>query len=332
MANQDGSFPDMEALGYDPAPGYRLAMESGIMERIGYIGLGVMGTPMSSNLVRKGFDVTVFDIDRSRVPPLVALGASGAESVAEIAETSTIVVTMLPGSPQVMDVVSGPGGIVESGRPGTVVLDTSTIYPKDTDALAEAARAAGMTFMDAAVGRLPPQAIAGTSMFMVGGEAEDVARVRPLLDAMGDTVVHCGPVGTGIRCKVVNNFLTMITAKANAEALSMAMKAGLPADTVWRVITGTTATNGCLSTGWLPKLFSGDLEPGFAMRLARKDLALGVRLAGELGVDTPLADLALAHYDGLLGSKYADKDFSAIVSAACEAVGVGDPVLDRPRP
>ncbi len=134
-----------------------------------------------------------------------------------------------------------------------------------------------------------------------------MARVRPLLDAMGDTVVHCGPVGTGIRCKVVNNFLTMITAKANAEALSMAMKAGLPADTVWRVITGTTATNGCLSTGWLPKLFSGDLEPGFAMRLARKDLALGVRLAGELGVDTPLADLALAHYDGLLGSKYADK-------------------------
>lgn len=302
------------------------------MERVGYVGLGVMGTPMSSNLVRKGFDVTVFDVDRSRMPPLVALGASGAESVAEVAENSDVVITMLPGSPEVVDVVSGPGGVVESGRPGTVVLDTSTIYPGDTDALAEAARAAGMTFMDAAVGRLPPQAIAGASMFMVGGEAEDVARVRPLLEAMGDAIVHCGPVGAGIRCKIVNNFLTMITAKANAEAFSMAMKAGLPADAVWRVITGTTATNGCLSTGWLPKLFAGDLEPGFAMRLARKDLALGVRLADELGVDAPLADLALAHYDGLLESKYADKDFSAIVSAACEAAGVEDPILDRPRP
>ena len=332
-ANRDGPFPDsMEAIGYDPMPGPRPAAEGGIMERVGYVGLGVMGTPMSSNLVRKGFDVTVFDVDRSRMPPLVALGASGAESVAEVAENSDVVITMLPGSPEVMDVVSGPGGVVESGRPGTVVLDTSTIYPGDTDALAEAAKAAGMTFMDAAVGRLPPQAIAGASMFMVGGEAEDVARVRPLLEAMGDAIVHCGPVGAGIRCKVVNNFLTMITAKANAEAFSMAMKAGLPADAVWRVITGTTATNGCLSTGWLPKLFAGDLEPGFAMRLARKDLALGVRLADELGVDAPLADLALAHYDGLLESKYADKDFSAIVSAACEAAGVEDPILDRPRP
>lgn len=299
------------------------------MERVGYIGLGVMGTPMSSNLLKKGFEVTVFDIDQSKVPPLVELGASSAGSVAEVSENSDIVITMLPGSPQVADVVSGSGGVIESGRPGMIVLDTSTIYPEDTDALAEAAQAAGMIFVDAAVGGLPPQAISGTSLFMVGGEAEDVERVRPLLEAMGDTIIHCGPAGTGIRCKVVNNFLTMITAKANAEAFSMAMKAGLPADTVWQVITGTTATNGCLTAGWLSKMFSGDLEPGFAMRLARKDLSLGVRLADELGVDTPLADLALDHYDELLESKYADKDFSAIVSAACEAVGVEDPVLNR---
>ena len=304
-------------------------MESGKMERVGYIGLGVMGTPMSSNLLKKGFEVTVFDIDQSKVSPLVELGASNAGSVAEVSENSDIVITMLPGSPQVTDVVSGSGGVIESGRPGMIVLDTSTIYPKDTDALAEAAEAAGMIFVDAAVGGLPPQAISGTSLFMVGGEAEDVERVRPLLEAMGDTIIHCGPAGTGIRCKVVNNFLTMITAKANAEAFSMAMKAGLPADTVWQVVTGTTATNGCLTKGWLSKMFSGDLEPGFAMRLARKDLSLGIRLADDLGVDTPLADLALDHYDELLESKYADKDFSAIVSAACEAVGVEDPVLDR---
>lgn len=299
------------------------------MERIGYIGLGVMGTPMSSNLLRKGFEVTVFDIDQSKIPPLLELGAKSAGSIAEVADASDIVITMLPDSPHVEDVVSGAGGLVEGGHSGMIVMDTSTIYPGVTDQLAEKVKAAGMTFVDAAVGRLPPQAIAGTSMFMVGGEARDVERVRPLLEAMGDTIVHCGPVGSGIRCKLVNNFLTMVTAKANAEALTMATKAGLPFDTVWQVLTGTTATNGCLSTGWVPKGFSGDIEPGFAMPLARKDLALGIRMADEVGVDTPVADLALTYYDELLQSKFGDKDFSAIVNAACEEAGVEAPVLSK---
>ena len=300
------------------------------MVQAGYIGLGVMGTPMSSNLLRKGFEVTVFDIDQSKVPPLLELGATAAGSIAEVSEKSDIVITMLPDSPHVEEVVSGPGGLVESGHSGMVVMDTSTIFPGVTDALAEKVKAAGMTFVDAAVGRLPPQAIAGESMFMVGGEPEDVERVRPLLEAMGSTIIHCGPVGSGIRCKLVNNFLTMVTAKANAEALAMATKAGLPFDTVWQVLTGTTATNGCLSTGWVPKGFSGDIEPGFAMPLARKDLALGIRMADEVGVETPLADLALTHYDALLDSKFGDKDFSAIVNAACEEAGVESPTLTKP--
>ena len=197
------------------------------MVQVGYIGLGVMGTPMSSNLLRRGFMVTVFDIDQSKVPPLLELGAKAAGSIAEVSEASDVVITMLPDSPHVEQVVSGPGGLIDSGHPGMIVMDTSTIFPGVTDALAEKAKAAGMTFVDAAVGRLPPQAIAGTSMFMVGGEPEDVERVRPVLEAMGNTIVHCGPVGSGIRCKLVNNFLTMVTAKANAEALAMATKAGL---------------------------------------------------------------------------------------------------------
>jgi 4-hydroxybutyrate dehydrogenase/sulfolactaldehyde 3-reductase len=299
------------------------------MEKIGYIGLGVMGTPMSSNLLRAGFKVTVFDVDQSKIPPLLELGATAAGSVSAVAEASDIVITMLPDSPHVEEVVAGPGGLIESGSPGMIVLDTSTIYSGVTDKLAGAAQAAGLTFMDAAVGGLPPQAIAGTSMFMVGGKAEDVERVRPLLEAMGERIIHCGPVGAGIRCKLVNNFLTMTTAKANAEAFAMALKVGLPADTIWKVITGTTATNGCLSKGWLPKLFSGDLEPGFAMPLARKDLSLGIRMADDAGVDTPLADLALTYYDEILKSEFGDKDFSAIVAAACEAVGVEPPVLSQ---
>lgn len=298
------------------------------MERVGYIGLGVMGRPMSSNLLRKGFKVAVFDIDQSKIPPLLELGATAAGSVAEVSETSDVVITMLPDSPHVEEVVTGPGGIVESGRPGMVAMDTSTIYPGVTDKLGEAVKAAGMSFVDAAVGRLPPQAIAGESMFMVGGETEDLERVRPLLEAMGSTIVHCGPVGSGIRCKLVNNFLIMVTAQATTEAMTMATKAGLPVDTVWQVLTGTTATNGLLTTGWVPKVLAGDIEPGFAMSLARKDLALGIRMADEVGVETTLADLSLTHYDALLESGYGDKDFSAIFTEACARAGVAAPTLN----
>lgn len=295
------------------------------MERIGYIGLGVMGTPMSSNLLRKGYEVTVFDLDQSKLPPLLKLGATGARNISELAQASDVIITMLPNSQHVEEVVLGAGGLVDSGHSGMVVIDTSTIYPGVTDQLAEVLENAGMIFVDAAVGRLPPQAIAGTSMFMVGGKNTVFDRVRPILEAMGDTIIHCGPVGSGIRCKLVNNFLTMITAKANAEALSMAMKIGLPFDTVWKVLTGTTATNGCLTGGWVSKGFSGDLDPGFAMSLARKDLALGIEMADQAGVDTPLADLALNYYDELIVSGFGEKDFSAIVDAACEEIGVASP-------
>lgn len=236
---------------------------------------------------------------------------------------------MLPDSSHVEEVVTGADGLIENGHPGMIVVDTSTIYPGTTDRLAEQAKMADMTFLDAAVGRLPPQVIAGTSMFMVGGELEDVERVRPLLEAMGDAIIHCGPGGSGIRCKVINNFLACMTAKAGAEALTMAAKAGLPFDTVWRVLTGTVATNGCLTTGWVSKTFVEDIEPGFAMPLARKDLALGVRLADEVGVETPLADLALTYNDALLESHFGDKDVSAILNAACEEAGVEAPTLSK---
>jgi 4-hydroxybutyrate dehydrogenase/sulfolactaldehyde 3-reductase len=304
------------------------------MERIGYVGLGNMGRPMSSNLLRKGFKVTVFDTDEAKYGPVVDLGARRAGSLAELAAESEIVITMLPDSPHVESVVTGAGGLIENGRKGMLLVDTSTIFPAVTDKIARAVSSAGMSFVDAAVGRLPPQAIRGESMFMVGGTEADLERVRPVLEAMGNTIIHCGPVGSGIRCKLVNNFLTMVTAKANAEALTMATKVGLPFDIVWKVLTGTTASNGCLTTGWVPKVFAGDIEPGFGMALARKDLALGIRMADEAGVDTDLADLALTYYDALLDSGYANKDFSAIVKAACDAAGVATPVFsnDNGRP
>jgi 4-hydroxybutyrate dehydrogenase/sulfolactaldehyde 3-reductase len=166
------------------------------MTMIGFIGLGRMGRPMASNLCRKGFRLAVHDINRDAVTELELLQARGAESVADAAAESGIIVTMLPNSAIVEQVVAGPAGILEHARPGSLVMDMSTVDPLTTDALARKAGGKGIAFVDAPVGRLASHADRGESLFMVGAAPEDFERVRPLLEAMGTANYHCGPVGT----------------------------------------------------------------------------------------------------------------------------------------
>ncbi len=190
-------------------------------DRVGFIGLGRMGRPMAANLQRKGAQLTVFDIVATPMAVLVQLGARQAASVAEVAESSDLVVTMLPGSPEVEDVVLGPDGVLAHGRPGMLVMDMSTVDPATTDALAAAAAKHDASLVDAPVGRLASHADAGESLFMVGASETDFARVRPLLEAMGTTIHHCGLAGSGIRTKLINNFLAIVACQMNAEALAL---------------------------------------------------------------------------------------------------------------
>lgn len=293
---------------------------------VGFIGLGAMGQPMASNLARKDFDLIVFDIAQDRVPPLRDLGATVAGSVAEVAEKADIAITMVPDSPQVEATVTGPGGLLEAGRPGQVIMDMSTIDPAVTDKVAAAVAEAGSSFVDAPVGRLAAHAIAGESLFMVGAHDGDFERVKPLLEGMGTTIHHCGPPGSGIRTKVVNNFLIMGINQMNAEALALGQAFGLDLQTTLDVLLGTTAANGQLQLNWPNKVLKGDDEPGFRLTLAHKDASLAVEAARRAGLPV-FAGAAVRESLAMAAQDFGEKDFSTILDAVCGLGGIIPPRL-----
>ncbi len=297
--------------------------------RIAFIGLGRMGRGMALNLCRKGFALAVHDVDPQPVRDLVAAGAQAAQDIAGAVRDADIVITMLPNSAIVLAVVGGPEGVLAHARPGTVVMDMSTVAPEVTDELAQAAANKEMSFVDAPVGRLASHADRGESLFMVGASERDFARVKPLLEAMGTTIYHCGAVGTGTRTKLVNNFLAIVSCHMNAEALTLAQKFGLSLERTLDVIHGTTATNGQLKIAWPTKVFKGDTEPGFTIDLAHKDLTLIVEAANAVRTPVPAAAAAREAYSTARARGYGGKDFSAMADVWCELAGAPRPRLEQ---
>jgi 4-hydroxybutyrate dehydrogenase/sulfolactaldehyde 3-reductase len=297
------------------------------METIGFVGLGRMGKPMASNLSRKGFRLVVHDINRAAVAELEALQCRGAESAAQVAQEAPLVVTMLPNSAIVSEIVGGKDGVLAHAKPGGLVMDMSTVSPETTDALAKAAAAKGVGFVDAPVGRLAEHADRGESLFMVGGTDADFARVKPLLEAMGSTIHHCGPAGTGTRMKLVNNFLAVGLCEMNAEALALSQRFGLALEKTLDVLYGTTATNGQLKLNWPNKVLKGDTSPGFTIDLAHKDLSLIVDAANAAKVPMPMAAAAREAFSAARASGFGGQDFSAMVDALCTLAGIEKPRL-----
>ena len=243
----------------------------------------------------------------------------------EVARQSNVIFTMLPASPEVHSVVLD--GIVPNSKPGTLVVDMSTIDPLVTDEIAAAVQAAGLGFIDAPVGRLATHADRGECLFMVGASPELFARVKPMLQAMGTTIHHCGPVGTGIRMKIVNNYLAIAACQLNAETLTLATRFGLDLERTIEILNGTTATNGHLKTNFPVKVLTGDIEPGFQIDLAHKDLGLALTSASVIKVPLAMGAVAreclqLARSRGL-----GAKDFSALLDAWCDLAGVAPPRL-----
>ena len=262
------------------------------MDKVGFIGLGRMGRGMASNLCRKGFELVVYDINPEPMLALEKLGARRANGVAGVAQAADVIITMLPASPEVEHTVLGPDGILANGRPAQVVVDMSTVEPKTTDLIAGAAAERGLTVVDAPVGRLAAHADRGEFLFMVGASDEDFRRVLPMLQAMGTTIHHCGPVGTGIRTKLVNNYLAIISCQLNAEALALSQRFGLDLTKTLEVCYGTTATNGQLKINWPNKVLRGDVEPGFTIDLAHKDLSIIIAAANTERVPLSVAAAA----------------------------------------
>ena len=295
----------------------------------GFIGLGNMGRGMAANLQGKGESLIVYDVVDEPIRALVALGARQAASAAEVAAGSDTVFTMLPATATVEEVLTGPDGVFVHGRAGTTVVDMSTIDPLVTDRLAAAAARRGMHFADAPVGRLASHAARGESLFMVGASQETFARIKPLLEKMGTTIHHCGDVGTGMRTKLVNNYLAIISCQLNAEAVALSQRFGLDLAKTLDVIHGTTATNGQLKIAWPSKVLADDTAPGFAIDLAHKDLTLIVEAANAVKVPVPIAAVAREAFSQARSSGHGDRDFSAMVDVLCDGAGIPRPRLSR---
>jgi len=291
------------------------------MTTVGFIGLGRMGKPMASNLQKKGFSLRVHDVRNEPVADLVALGAVNAGSIKGAADGADVVITVLPGPPEVEAAVLGPHGIAEAVRPGQIVMDMSTVKPETTDKLAAALAKEGVGFVDCPIGRLASHADRGESLFMVGASDKDFATVKPLLEAMGTTIYHCGGPGTGTRTKLINNFLAITSCQMNAEALTLAKAFGLDLESTLDVIHGTTATNGQLKINYATKVLSDDTAPGFTVDLAHKDMSLIVEAANGVKVPMPIAAVAREALSLARSTPYHALDFSSLLDHWCERTG-----------
>lgn len=296
------------------------------MTMVGFIGLGRMGRPMASHMQRKGFHLIVHDLNQDAVNELSALQARPAHSVAEVAQSADVIFTMLPNSAVVSEIVTGSNGVLAHAKAGSVIVDMSTVSPETTDHLAHCAQEKGCSFVDAPVGRLAQHADRGECLFMVGASDADYARIKPMLEAMGTTLYHCGPVGSGTRTKLVNNYLAVSSCQLNAEALALSQAFGLQLERTLDVIYGTTAVNGQLKIGWPVKVLKGDVSPGFTIDLAHKDLSLIVEAANSARVPMPIAAAAREAFSTARSRGFGGQDFSAMVDALCDLAH-----LEKPR-
>ena len=282
-------------------------------DRIGFIGLGIMGLPMARNLMGAGHEVVVFNRSRGKVDELAGEGAQAAGSPREVAEAAGIVVTMLPDSPQVREVLEGEDGVLAGAAEGTLVVDMSTISPVVTKELAAAAAERGAGWVDAPVSGGDVGAKEGTLSIMVGGSAEDFERARPLLDVMGKTVVHVGPVGSGQVVKACNQVVVALTIEAVSEALVLGSKAGVEPEAILDVLGGGLAGNKVMEVR-RSNFLEHDFTPGFRIDLHHKDLGIALATGREYGVPLPHTASANEMLGALRAKGQGSQDHSALLT------------------
>ncbi|MDZ7317024.1 MAG: NAD(P)-dependent oxidoreductase [candidate division KSB1 bacterium] len=262
------------------------------MEKVGFIGLGIMGKPMALNLLKADFPLTVWNRTPEKMAPVVAQGAKAATSPKETAQNSTIIITMVTDTPDVEEVTLGKEGILEGAAKGSVVIDMSTISPTATREFAERLEAHGIEHLDAPVSGGDVGAAAGTLAAMVGGKAEVLERCRPVLEAMCKTITHVGGHGMGQTVKLCNQILVSLTNLAVCEAVTFAKAAGIDPTIMISAVQNGAAGSWQLTNLGI-KMARRDFAPGFMIDLQQKDLRLALQAAEELSL--PLPGLSLVH-------------------------------------
>ena len=293
-------------------------------ETVGFIGLGVMGRPMAKHILAKGHSVIVFNRSRAAVDELVAAGATAAASPADVARRATIIITMVPDTPDVEAVIAGPGGVLDALQPASVVIDMSSISPVATKRLAAAVAAKGGAMLDAPVSGGEIGAINATLSIMVGGDAAALARVRPVLECMGnpERIIHVGTEpGSGQVCKICNQIAIGGALAGVSEAFAVARKAGVDPARVREALLGGFAASKVLEVHG-ERMLKGNYVPGFRARLYQKDLRLANEAAATIGVAIPATAVVTQLLNALIAAGGADLDYSALATVLFDLAGL----------
>ncbi len=279
--------------------------------RVGFVGLGTMGGAMAANARRAGFEVSAWNRTPGRAGDLEKLGVHLRESPAAVAAASDIVITIVSDTPDVEAVLFGTDGVAEGAASGSLVVDMSTISPSATRGFAERMAERGVAMLDGPVSGGSEGAKKGTLSIFIGGEAGDLERARPVLESLGTTITHVGPIGSGQAAKAVNQVILAGTYLGVAEGIVLALKAGLDVEQLVGALSGGAAQSWVLANR-SGRMLANDYPLGFKVALHRKDLGIALELARESGASLPVSALCEALEAGLMGQGHADDDMSAV--------------------
>jgi len=303
---------------------------------VGFIGVGNMGNPMASNVLKAGFPMIVYDRNPQAMENLLQAGAQRAASAREVVEGAEIVLTSLPASPDVEAVYLEPGGLVDSAKPGTMLIDLSSVLPSTPRKIEPRAQARGVHFLEAPVSGGVSGARAATLAIMVGGDPETLTRAHPVLRAIGPNIFHVGPVGAGNTVKAINNMMASVNALAMMEGVALGVKAGLDPMTIYEVVKASSGGSKALEripNSLIPRQF----EPGFKVQLMNKDLETFNTIAKELHVPVSFANVAQQYQQMAIAAGLAEQDTSVVMTiierlAAMQVSRPEQPVSPTPAP
>lgn len=288
---------------------------------IGFAGLGNMGNPMAMNILKKGFALTVFDLNRASMQNLVTAGAKGVASVAEVVANCDVLVTSLPGTPEVEGFYLGDKGAIALAKAGAVLVDLSSVLPSTPRKLEAAAKARGLQFLEAPVSGGVTGARAATLAVMTGGDTAVLERVRPILDAIGKNIYHVGPAGAANTVKAINNMMSTVNACTMMEGFAVGLKAGIDLKVMADIIKTSSGNSNALARvdrALIPRNF----EPGFKVALMNKDLDTFHAIAKELHVPVNFSNVAQQYQQAALAAGLGEKDTSVIFTLIEQRAGL----------
>ncbi len=281
--------------------------------KIGFIGLGIMGKPMAKNLIKKGYELVVYDINAENINALTALGAAAADSAKDVAAQSEIIITMVPNSPHVKAAVLGKNGVLEGAKPGSILIDMSSIAPLASQEVYKACTEKCVEMLDAPVSGGEPKAVDGTLSIMVGGKKDIFDRVYNILMAMGGSAVYCGDIGAGNTTKLANQIIVAVNIAAVSEAFLLATKAGVDPELVFNAIKGGLAGSTVMNAK-VPMILDRNFKPGFKVDLHIKDLNNALETGHSVGSPLPLTASVMEMLQFLHANDCGQCDHSAIAN------------------